>query len=235
MNHHFYRCPHCKKWEVPFLEVTVRDFRHYPMALFLPSLTSAHSVESMNTARSHSRRASVNIHPTATGVQPPAVTGKSGSGDTNPSEIKEEPVPGESKPKDESSSNSLNVNGESSCLDPLGVLEQKSRRNSPEPDEAAAHHIRSASLSVPKSDEKFTRQLPPVPFVVSNGAQAEPVIVPYLSPLVLRKELESVLEHEGDSCLLQGKFVDEHPILYWNLVRKLYLFETLLIIFGGLD
>lgn len=42
--------------------------------------------------------------------------------------------------------------------------------------------------------------------------------VPYLSPLVLRKEVENVLEHEGDMCLLQQSFVDAHPIIYWNLV-----------------
>ena len=42
--------------------------------------------------------------------------------------------------------------------------------------------------------------------------------VPYLSPLVLRKEVESVLEHEGDMSLLRTSFVDAHPIIYWNLV-----------------
>lgn len=42
--------------------------------------------------------------------------------------------------------------------------------------------------------------------------------VPYLSPLVLRKEVENVLEHEGDMCLLNAQFVDEHPIIYWNLI-----------------
>ncbi|XP_039291612.1 DENN domain-containing protein Crag isoform X2 [Nilaparvata lugens] len=48
----------------------------------------------------------------------------------------------------------------------------------------------------------------------------EPVLinVPYLNPLVLRKELESILYTEGDSCLTQSKFVDEHPIIYWNMV-----------------
>ena len=46
----------------------------------------------------------------------------------------------------------------------------------------------------------------------------EPVSVPYLSPLVLRKEVENVLDAEGDLCLSGAAFVDEHPILYWNLV-----------------
>lgn len=47
---------------------------------------------------------------------------------------------------------------------------------------------------------------------------SEPITVPYLNPLVLRKELESILYAEGDSCLTQAKFVDEHPIIYWNMV-----------------
>ncbi|XP_011506517.1 PREDICTED: DENN domain-containing protein 4C isoform X2 [Ceratosolen solmsi marchali] len=46
----------------------------------------------------------------------------------------------------------------------------------------------------------------------------EPVTVPYLNPLVLRKELENVLGQEGDSCLTKHRFIQEHPIVYWNLI-----------------
>jgi len=42
--------------------------------------------------------------------------------------------------------------------------------------------------------------------------------VPYLNPLVLRKEFESILASEGDTCLNQPKFVDDHPIIYWNMI-----------------
>lgn len=45
-----------------------------------------------------------------------------------------------------------------------------------------------------------------------------PITVPYLNPLVLRKELENVLDQEGDSCLTKNKFILEHPIVYWNLI-----------------
>ncbi|XP_063539999.1 DENN domain-containing protein Crag [Cydia strobilella] len=48
--------------------------------------------------------------------------------------------------------------------------------------------------------------------------QTETVSVPYLNPLVLRKEFESILGREGDSCLLEREFVESHPIVYWNLV-----------------
>ncbi|KAG0723777.1 C-myc promoter-binding protein [Chionoecetes opilio] len=51
-----------------------------------------------------------------------------------------------------------------------------------------------------------------------QGVRCEPITVPYLSPLVLRKELETVLLHEGDACLTHPTFADHHPILYWNLL-----------------
>ncbi|XP_077400017.1 DENN domain-containing protein 4C isoform X3 [Vanacampus margaritifer] len=46
----------------------------------------------------------------------------------------------------------------------------------------------------------------------------KPVTVPYLSPLVLRKELETLLENEGDQVIYTHKFLSQHPIIFWNLV-----------------
>ncbi|XP_078283560.1 C-myc promoter-binding protein isoform X4 [Rhinoraja longicauda] len=46
----------------------------------------------------------------------------------------------------------------------------------------------------------------------------DPITVPYLSPLVLWKELESLLENEGDQVISMATFVDHHPIVFWNLV-----------------
>lgn len=42
--------------------------------------------------------------------------------------------------------------------------------------------------------------------------------VPYLSPLVLRKELESLLQNEGEAVLAQPQLLDSHSIIFWNLV-----------------
>lgn len=47
---------------------------------------------------------------------------------------------------------------------------------------------------------------------------APQVTVAYLSPLVLRKELESLLENEGEAVLAQPQFLDNHSIVFWNLV-----------------
>lgn len=52
----------------------------------------------------------------------------------------------------------------------------------------------------------------------SESQEDKAFTVPYLSPLVLRKEMENVLEHEGDLCLLKTSFIDDHPIIFWNLV-----------------
>ena len=45
-----------------------------------------------------------------------------------------------------------------------------------------------------------------------------PISVPYISPLVLRRELETVLDKEGDSCLTTPRLPELHPIIYWNLI-----------------
>lgn len=48
--------------------------------------------------------------------------------------------------------------------------------------------------------------------------EAEPFTVPYLSPVVLRKELESLLTQGKGSVFISENVVLEKPILYWNSV-----------------
>uniref|UniRef100_H2ZS96 DENN domain containing 4B n=1 Tax=Latimeria chalumnae TaxID=7897 RepID=H2ZS96_LATCH len=64
-------------------------------------------------------------------------------------------------------------------------------------------------------EEVFSPSFKGAPVRASN---AELVTVAYLSPLVLRKELESLLENEGDAVLSQPELVDSHSIIFWNLV-----------------
>lgn len=52
----------------------------------------------------------------------------------------------------------------------------------------------------------------------SNEKQTNQFNVPYLNPLVLRKELENILTQYGDDILCKSQFVDGHAIIYWNLV-----------------
>lgn len=52
----------------------------------------------------------------------------------------------------------------------------------------------------------------------ASASAPAPVTVPYLSPLVLWKELESLLVNEGDQAISCPSVVDQHPIIFWNLV-----------------
>lgn len=53
---------------------------------------------------------------------------------------------------------------------------------------------------------------------IVNDGKLDSLSVPYLNPLVLRKELENILAEEGDLSVRKPTFVDEHPIIFWNLV-----------------
>ncbi|XP_052435187.1 DENN domain-containing protein 4B [Carassius gibelio] len=53
---------------------------------------------------------------------------------------------------------------------------------------------------------------------VPSVGGAPQVTVAYLSPLVVRKEMESLLENEGEAVLSQVQLLDSHSILFWNLV-----------------
>ncbi|CAH2087462.1 unnamed protein product [Euphydryas editha] len=65
---------------------------------------------------------------------------------------------------------------------------------------------------------RHTVPLLSVQIIRIGQTQAETLSVPYLNPLVLRKEFESILGREGDACLAEPEFVESHPIVYWNLV-----------------
>ncbi|CAH0588078.1 unnamed protein product [Chrysodeixis includens] len=65
---------------------------------------------------------------------------------------------------------------------------------------------------------RHTVPLLSVQIIRSDQKQSDTLSVPYLNPLVLRKEFESILGREGDTCLADPGFVESHPIVYWNLV-----------------
>ncbi|XP_078702963.1 C-myc promoter-binding protein-like isoform X8 [Branchiostoma floridae x Branchiostoma belcheri] len=74
---------------------------------------------------------------------------------------------------------------------------------------------KDSTVQDPKPDTSTSQEFLAV---ASQRPQPDPITVPYLSPLVLRKEVENVLESEGDGSLTRADFVDQHPIIYWNLV-----------------
>ncbi|XP_063736076.1 DENN domain-containing protein 4B-like isoform X1 [Eleginops maclovinus] len=75
----------------------------------------------------------------------------------------------------------------------------------------------SSSETSSYSETSRTTTPPPLPQGSWTGAPPQ-VTVAYLSPLVLRKELESLLENEGEAVLAQLQFLDSHSIIFWNLL-----------------
>lgn len=57
--------------------------------------------------------------------------------------------------------------------------------------------------------------------ILAGAPEEKPTIsVPYLSPLVLRKELENLLVNDGDIALQESEIVTKRAILFWNMVRN---------------
>ncbi|XP_023136749.2 C-myc promoter-binding protein isoform X2 [Amphiprion ocellaris] len=75
----------------------------------------------------------------------------------------------------------------------------------------------AAQSSAAPSQTQESSGSPEMPALASTSTSA-PVTVPYLSPLVLWKELESLLVNEGDQAISSPSVVDQHPIVFWNLV-----------------
>ncbi|XP_068443434.1 DENN domain-containing protein 4C isoform X2 [Clinocottus analis] len=114
--------------------------------------------------------------------------------------------------------------------DPLGLLEHQAAGK---PRSCSGTSLtRSNSVGGPLQSLDYsqrpghgvsTTSLPCSLQAVSDGMgtkrpNPKPVSVPYLSPLVLRKELETLLENEGDQVIYTHKFLSQHPIIFWNLV-----------------
>ncbi|KAM4644501.1 LOW QUALITY PROTEIN: DENN domain-containing protein 4B [Amazona ochrocephala] len=75
----------------------------------------------------------------------------------------------------------------------------------------------------PPSDRRHCLALDERPLEPLNGAASAPprterAAFPYLSPLVLRKELERALEAEGGAALARAALRGARPILFWNLL-----------------
>lgn len=82
---------------------------------------------------------------------------------------------------------------------------------------SAADHAAQSSAAPPLKQESSGSAGLSAPASAPASASA-PVTVPYLSPLVLWKELESLLVNEGDQAISSPSIVDQHPIVFWNLV-----------------
>ncbi|XP_068584819.1 C-myc promoter-binding protein-like isoform X3 [Cebidichthys violaceus] len=198
-------CPFCGNPFLPFLNVEIRDMRG-PGRLFLKGSLSVD--EAMTSSYSASTGLDTGTSTLSTpcptpAVFPPspviAVQECSGSGRTGSTRAPGFRVPSERRPG--SPSPGAPMARSVSAFGPL--------------DEAPLLNRRVAtSGSLPSRLNESADPLS-VEWRLHNP---EPVTVPYLSPLVLWKELESLLENEGDPVITEADVVDHHPIIYWNLV-----------------
>ncbi|XP_075431471.1 C-myc promoter-binding protein isoform X3 [Ascaphus truei] len=189
-------CPFCGNPFLPFLNVEIRDLRR-PGRYFLKASPSAESMQHPPVSSSHGPRPGIMAPPSGADF---SARGKAKPGDSRARIIA---IPAGKRTKDGSGSEcpSLPIARSVSTFSPLG--EKACNKQS---------HVSTGSLptSFPEASGSLGLEWKvPVP---------EPITVPYLSPLVVWKELESLLENEGDLSITVPGFVDHHPIVFWNLV-----------------
>ncbi|XP_040053407.2 C-myc promoter-binding protein isoform X1 [Gasterosteus aculeatus] len=187
-------CPFCGNPFLPFLNVEIRDLRG-PGRLFLKGSSSVEEAVTSSCSASTGPDTGASTLSTpcpTTAVFPPSPEGP-GSRRTRPSGAQgiSGPPPAPGAPMARS-------------ISAFGPLDEPPR----------LHRGVPTSGSLPSRLNDTTDPLN----MEWRLHHPEPVTVPYLSPLVLWKELESLLENEGDPVITEADVVDQHPIIYWNLV-----------------
>uniref|UniRef100_A0A8C5M7G6 DENN domain containing 4A n=1 Tax=Leptobrachium leishanense TaxID=445787 RepID=A0A8C5M7G6_9ANUR len=196
-------CPFCGSPFLPFLNVEIRDLRR-PGRHFLKDSPYSESMQ-------HSSGTSCNRPQSA--ILTPSFSDISSKGQDFNTCSKVNPdvsfphtieIPGGKRNKDHSEAAypGLPITRSVSTLSPLD--EKPSCKQS--------HVVSTGSLPT-----KFQEASEPLELEL-RVPHPEPITVPYLSPLVVWKELESLLENEGDPSITVPGFVDHHPIVFWNLV-----------------
>ncbi|CAM5145876.1 unnamed protein product [Eretmochelys imbricata] len=201
-------CPFCGNLFLPFLNIEIRDLRR-PGRYFLKSSPSTENMQLPSPFSNQTGKSCIST-PTsclATSVMPVQ--------DDFNSKCK-------SKQQDNSCARSIQI--------PSG------RRQNIAGSECPSHAVaRSVSTYGPlEEDEKGSWKLSHIvptgslPTTLQGTTESlglewrlcspDPITVPYLSPLVVWKELETLLENEGDRVITVADFVDHHPIVFWNLV-----------------
>ncbi|KAL7406553.1 hypothetical protein ABVT39_022188 [Epinephelus coioides] len=198
-------CPFCGNPFLPFLNVEIRDMRG-PGRLFLkgsPSVDEAMTSSYSASTGLDTGTSTLSTPCPTTAVFPPspviAVQECSGPGRTRSTRAQGINIPSERR------QGSLSPGAPMArSVSAFGPLDEASRVNRCMP----------TSGSLPS---RLNEAMDPLS-MEWRLHNPEPVTVPYLSPLVLWKELESLLENEGDPVITEADMVDHHPIIYWNLV-----------------
>ncbi|KAM6119472.1 LOW QUALITY PROTEIN: C-myc promoter-binding protein [Pterocles gutturalis] len=201
-------CPFCGNLFLPFLSIEIRDLRR-PGRYFLKS---SPSTENMHFPSPFPNQSEKSCGTAATGGL--ATSLMSVQEDIN--------------------SNSKSKQHDNVCARSIQI--PSGRRQNTSGSECTSHPVaRSISTFGPleedeKENQKISHIIPTgsLPATLQGPTDSlglewrlpspDPITVPYLSPLVVWKELESLLENEGDHAITVADFVDHHPIVFWNLV-----------------
>ncbi|KAI5609538.1 DENN domain-containing protein 4C isoform X2 [Silurus asotus] len=208
-------CPFCHNFFLPLLHVEFHDLR--PPSGFYVTSTSGDSIHSGST---HPTTSSSEVKVSSPSDPTDLINFSKSSDAQEGSNLPD----GEGGPTYQTDTQQALV-AEPVISDPLGLLERQAEKR-------GASLTRSNSVGGPlqcldsiqrPNHGVSTTSLPnSLQEVVDTLGQKrpnpKPVSVPYLSPLVLRKELESLLENEGDQVIYTQKFLSQHPIIFWNLV-----------------
>ncbi|NXG45187.1 MYCPP protein, partial [Psilopogon haemacephalus] len=201
-------CPFCGNLFLPFLSIEIRDLRR-PGRYFLKSSPSTENMQipsliSNQSGKSCNTSATVGLTTSLMSVQ------------------------------EDINSNSKSKQQDNICARSIQI--PLARRQNTSGSECTSHPVaRSISTFGPleedeKENQKISHIIPTgsLPATLQGPTDSlglewrlpspDPITVPYLSPLVVWKELETLLENEGDHAITVADFVDHHPIVFWNLV-----------------
>ncbi|XP_029935994.1 C-myc promoter-binding protein-like isoform X2 [Myripristis murdjan] len=193
-------CPFCGNPFLPFLNVEIRDMRG-PGRLFLKGSPSGEEAVTSSYSTSTGLDTGTSTLSTpcpTTTISPPRITVQESSGNGR-ARVQGIDIPTERR---------------QGALSPGAPMVRSVSAFGPMENPPRLNHCVPTSGSLPSRLNETTDPLS-MDWRLHNP---EPVTVPYLSPLVLWKELESLLENEGDPVITAADMVDHHPIIYWNLV-----------------
>uniref|UniRef100_UPI003AADB7B5 C-myc promoter-binding protein n=1 Tax=Centroberyx gerrardi TaxID=166262 RepID=UPI003AADB7B5 len=104
-----------------------------------------------------------------------------------------------------------------SCKESNPVTEEDTSASLNPEAKMSATPCATQTSTAPPQDQESSGSAGPA-MMSAPASPSAPVSVPYLSPLVLWKELESLLVNEGEQAISSPSIVDQHPIVFWNLV-----------------
>ncbi|RMB94237.1 hypothetical protein DUI87_29043 [Hirundo rustica rustica] len=201
-------CPFCGNLFLPFLSIEIRDLRR-PGRYFLKSSPSAENMQfpslfSNQSGKSCNTAATVGLTTSLMSVQED-ISSNSKSKQNDNVYARSIQIP--SGRRQNASGSECTSHPIARSISTFGPLEEDEKEN-----QKMSHIIPTGSLPAtlqgPTDSLGLEWRLP----------SPDPITVPYLSPLVVWKELESLLENEGDHAITVADFVDHHPIVFWNLV-----------------